>query len=158
MFKYFFLSLFYFFLFQAGNSVLAQKRWHNLLPVNRTDKEGNRHGFYRLYWDDKYKIPMNNGRFKHGKEVGKWMYYDHEGNLQKTERHKKNHILIKEYYPSGKLHKKGKAHFIENEKELHFYYHRDFKIYDERGKWIAIEWYYKGQLMSIEKIDHSAKN
>lgn len=119
--------------------------------INRFDKEGRYHGRWKLYLGEgKDKVLIRNGRFKHGKEVGKWRYYYPSGSLYIYEEHKRweNTFLMKRYYENGNLMKEGQAIMINNGKSVEYFWYGEWKVYDDQGNYIYTEVYKDGNLIA----------
>ncbi|MFT2007632.1 toxin-antitoxin system YwqK family antitoxin [Pontibacter sp. 13R65] len=108
--------------------------------INRFDKEGQFHGRWKVYHEeDGYLI--RKGRFRHGREVGKWKYYYPDGTTYMVERWKprKGEILVKRYNENGTLNREGKARLDTTGERLRFYWFGDWKVYNENGQYSHTE-------------------
>lgn len=119
--------------------------------INRFDKEGKYHGRWKVYLGEgKNKVLIRDGRFKHGKEVGKWRYYYPSGSLYIYEEHNRweNTFLMKRYYENGNLMKEGHAIMINNGKSVAYFWYGEWKVYDEQGNYTHTEIYKDGNLIA----------
>jgi antitoxin component YwqK of YwqJK toxin-antitoxin module len=119
--------------------------------INRFDKEGRYHGRWKVYLGEgKDKVLIRNGRFSHGKEVGKWRYYYPSGSLYIYEEHKRweNTFQMKRYYENGNLKKEGQAIMINNGKAVEYFWYGEWKVYDEQGNYTHTEVYDNGNLIA----------
>ncbi|HNR49294.1 MAG TPA: hypothetical protein PKN14_08585 [Bacteroidia bacterium] len=124
------------------------------LFINKYDNEGNRKGLWKHYWDEEKHV-QRKGRYKHGKEIKTWKYYNIDGALVKKEKYNKNRdsITITNYYPKRKIESTGKACLInENDSTLHFYWTGLWKFYDKNGNLNHTELYERGRKISTQKI------
>ena len=119
-----------------------------IFKINKSDKHGNRQGYWEHYWNDEGDI-QRKGKYKHGLEVKKWKYYDLNGKLIKQEKYSKKRdvINIKTYYDNKKIKSNGKAFLInENDSILHFYWQGPWNYYSPTGVLEKTEWYEKGKI------------
>ncbi|WP_461490271.1 toxin-antitoxin system YwqK family antitoxin [Pontibacter sp. HJ8] len=132
---------------QAGPPL--KKLWP--FHINRFDKEGRFHGRWKLY-DAEQTILIRNGRFRHGKEVGKWRYYYPDGKLRKVEYHtnKSAGFLIRFYHDNGQLEKEGMAQVVETEREIRYFWYGTWQVYDRQGQFSHTEYYEKGKEIKLK--------
>lgn len=119
-----------------------------IFKINKSDKHGNRQGYWEHYWNDEGDI-QRKGKYKHGLEVKKWKYYDLSGKLIKQEKYNKKRdvIDIKTYYENKKIKSNGQAFLInENDSILHFYWQGPWDYYSPNGELEKTEWYEKGKI------------
>jgi antitoxin component YwqK of YwqJK toxin-antitoxin module len=123
-----------------------------LFKTNCVDRDGKFHGKWKIYLGEgKDKKLIRNGRFKHGKEVGKWTYYYPDGRIYFREKHKRwqNEFFMQRYHENGSLMREGKAIMISTSTGVNYFWFGDWKVYDEKGKYIYTEVYRNGVV--IEK-------
>lgn len=92
---------------------------------------------------------ISKGRFKKGEEVATWKFYENKI-LYKTEKYKDNIIIVKIYYPDGKLKVKGFNKQERTAQGLHWYYTGTWKYYSIDGKLDSSKFFYKGE--EVERI------
>lgn len=115
--------------------------------INKYDKEGNRKGFWKHYWDDQGHL-QRKGRYKKGVETKTWKYFDLDGSLVKKEKYNKSHdiIYITNYYSRRKIESMGKACLVnEADSTLHFYWTGLWNFYNRDGTLNHTEMYERGK-------------
>lgn len=119
--------------------------------INRFDKEGRFHGRWKVFLGEgKDRVMIRNGRFKHGKEIGKWRYYYPSGALYIYEEHKRyeNVYIMKRYHENGNLMKEGQAMTVNNGKGVKYFWIGEWKVYNEQGEYTHTEVYRDGSLVA----------
>lgn len=122
---------------------------------NRLDAQKERHGRWRVFYDDASTQLATDGRYRHGKPVGRWRYYSPKNIIARQERYRwwiPGRLLVKEFYPSGKIAKKGQAQIVREGDVVHFYWFGPWQEYAETGRLIARAWYKMGQLQHREPL------
>lgn len=151
-------SFLFFSLFYLSQSLCGSPQVQ-IFKSNRTDKDGERHGKWKTYWNEERDNIYRKGKFKHGLETGKWKYYDELGNLVKTEKYVFNRkiIITKNYFASGKLESEGEAHLLnETDGTLHYFWQGTWKFYSQEGELLRAEEYVKGKKVILNKAtDHN---
>lgn len=120
--------------------------------VNRY-KNGLREGLWITYVDSANKKIESKGKFKVGREKGKWKYYSEDGVLRRKEVFRKEEIFITYYYDNGKKESCGMALIKLDANLLHFYWTGDWKYYDRIGKLKRIATFKNGEEISERKMD-----
>lgn len=116
------------------------------LATGRTDRQGDRQGRYRTYYDDARMQPFIRGRYRHGQPVGRWRYYAQAGALQHKERYRRHGLSdITYYYPSGQVAKQGHARLADEPDGLHFYWFGDWNYYSPAGALDSVQVYTLGK-------------
>ncbi|TXK26574.1 hypothetical protein FVR03_21660 [Pontibacter qinzhouensis] len=107
---------------------------------NKFDKQGQFHGRWKVYHEEEGYL-IRKGRFRHGREVGKWTYYYPDGTTYMQEKWKKrsNEVLVKRYHENGLLHREGKGRLDTAGEHLRFYWFGDWKVYNENGQYTHTE-------------------
>jgi antitoxin component YwqK of YwqJK toxin-antitoxin module len=120
--------------------------------INKYDKQGNRKGKWKIYWDDTQL--QSQGKYKEGWQKGVWKYYDQQGHLaQKQTHHKDKTIDIVYYFPNGKIESKGKARIKEDEKgDIQFFWYNQWLFYNADGSFKTEKYYLEGQVMEVEEF------
>ncbi len=129
-----------------GTKEKDKKHFLGLFGSNKFDKQGCYHGRWKVYVND---VLVRNGRFKHGKEVGKWRYYHMNGNLMMEERYKRklNHIPVKRYHENGNLARIGQARKIESGNIIKYFWFGEWQVYNSTGQFSHTEYYENGNLV-----------
>lgn len=117
--------------------------------VNKFNRKKRRTGQWEFYWDDITKDVSSSGKFRNGKQVGKWKYYSQEGKIERIE---KNRLLSKkikttQYYPNGQVEKTGFAKVVIDDEYVNYFWVGNWKCYDESGKFVKTETYENGELV-----------
>lgn len=108
-------------------------------------KNGMRLGVWRMYYDAGKKQISSCGKYRKNVPRGKWRYYNREGKVIRTEHYRRKRIDIVYFFPNGKVYKKGRARLEDKDSTLHFYFYGRWKRYDEKGNFVAYEYYQKGR-------------
>ncbi|TYZ11476.1 hypothetical protein FY528_07220 [Hymenobacter lutimineralis] len=122
---------------------------------NQLDAQKERHGRWRVFYDDSSTQLATDGRYRHGKPVGRWRYYSPKNSLARQERYrwwKTGRLLVKEFYPNGKIAKKGQAQIVREGDVVHFYWFGPWQEYAETGAPVSRAWYKMGQLQHREPL------
>lgn len=128
---------------------------------NKYDKEGLYHGKWTFFYDDNTTV-MRKGKFKHGQQVRKWMYYLADGTRYRREKYRRanDEVHTTLFHPNGKVAVKGVAQYYENATKIHYYWQGDWKYYTEDGKFLKTVFYSKGkaqQVKSTAGVEEQAK-
>lgn len=98
-------------------------------------------------------VNIQKGRYNNkGQQKGTWRYRQN-GKLYRKEKYRDSIVTITLYHPNGKRSGQGKAHYIEENNSLHFYYNGLWKIYDIKGKKEANKHYEYGILINTQIIE-----
>lgn len=125
--------------------------------LNGFDKHGERHGRWLTYMDDEKKIKSFEGKFRHGKTVGKSYYYTNDGVLERIEINRRNKLKTTFYYPNAKVRLKGNARIDNLPDKVHYYYYGKWKAYTDSGNLLKYCYYNKGQLVKTVYLDKNNK-
>lgn len=117
--------------------------------LNQLNRKKHRAGQWEFYWEDDNSRVSSKGKFRNGKQVGKWTYYSQEGNIERVEI---NRMLSKkmkttQYYSNGKVEKTGFAKVVIDKEYINYYWVGKWKCYDESGNFVKTEVYEKGELV-----------
>lgn len=128
----------------------ADKKMQWPFKHNRYDKANRQHGMWKIHLADNTTL-LRKGRYKHGKERGKWRYYYPDGKVRKIEYHKpnSNEFLIKIFHDNGQLEKQGMAKVVETERDIHYYWFGTWQVYNRQGQFSHTEYYEKGNEMTL---------
>lgn len=109
--------------------------------INRFDNSNRFHGMWKIKGADG-KTLLRKGRFKHGKEKGKWRYYYPSGQLMMVERYKRklDYIQVRRYHENGALAREGQAKVEETKQKTRYFWFGNWKVYDEQGNFSHMEY------------------
>jgi hypothetical protein len=116
---------------------------------NHRDAKGQRHGYWQEYFDAAEKQVANRGRYRHGRPVGLWRYYNPNQQLERKERYLRvpaRQLAITYYHPNGQIARQGRAQYVLQPDGAQFYWFGEWKRYSESGQAETPEYYVKGQL------------
>ena len=128
------------------------KRWYLPFQVNAFDKNQEYHGRWKVYINDDKDL-IRNGRFRHGREVGTWYYYNPGGKLFMKEKYTRNSPVIQvwRYHENGNVAKAGTAKLYRDATMAHYYWEGDWQVFDKQGNFTHTETYLKGNLLRYDK-------
>ncbi|MFT6749415.1 MAG: antitoxin component YwqK of YwqJK toxin-antitoxin module [Flavobacterium sp.] len=87
--------------------------------------------------------------YKNGQETKTWRIYKNN-TISKSEKYKGNTSTIKFYNEAKQVIATGKTQLDETEKLVHWYYHGDWRFYDNNGKLLQTKSYYYGKIMATK--------
>lgn len=138
---------------------------------NRFDHNGRETGRWRTYYDAGKKQPHTAGRYRHGRPVQKFQYYDPIGQLDRTETYsKEGYCEVSYWHPGGQLARRGPAQWISGPGKLpRFYWYGTWTSYEPDGQIAAVqtyidgnitraETYEKGQLIEVEMFERNKRS
>lgn len=125
--------------------------------LNRYDKKGQRQGRWVVYLDSAKTLKSIEGRYKHGNAVGKFHYYNMQGQLERKEITRFKILRTTMYYPDGTIRLKGKARIENLTDKIHYYFYGKWLYYDKQGKLLKYCYYEKGILVRTEYVDKNNK-
>ena len=115
---------------------------------NRFDRSGDhRHGPWRGYLDAQEEHLLSKGRFRHGRQVGRWQYFSPTGQRERTERfhrHPAGLVTLTMYHPNSRVAKRGQARYVSTAAEEHFFWFGKWRCYTETGRELPAEYYLNG--------------
>lgn len=116
--------------------------------INRTDKDGNYHGRWKVYFGEDNTV-IRNGRFRHGHEVGTWRYFYPDGTRYMKEKYSRNseQVKVEKYHENGNLARKGVARVIKTSTMDRYFWFGDWEVFDTNGNFSHIEVYDRGILI-----------
>ena len=113
---------------------------------NRYDRHDHPKGRWRTFYDAENKQPYTAGRYRHGRPVQTFNYYDPTGSLAKSEHYgREGYCDVTDWYPSGKPARRGKAQWVTSGKEARFYWYGPWVSFSEQGDTTALETYLDGK-------------
>jgi hypothetical protein len=118
-------------------------------PAGRFDRLGQRQGRHRAYYDDARTQLLTQGRYRHGRPVGRWCYYSLAGELQRRERyHRHGFSDVAYYYPSGRVARRGRARVVEEPSGPHFFWLGEWQHLSPAGTLDSVQLYEVGKCVS----------
>ncbi|WP_157600727.1 toxin-antitoxin system YwqK family antitoxin [Rufibacter sp. DG15C] len=125
---------------------------------NQVDKDGNRHGRWRVFYEHKQAQVLSQGKYKHGKDFGTWKTFSETGKLERLEKYERNGKRIQTtfYHPNGKVSHKGAAYLFEQDSLLMYKWHGDWQYYDSLGTWVGWKSFHRGRPTSEKPIPTKA--
>ena len=122
------------------------------------DHQGQRHGRNRTYYDEARTQLLTQGRYRHGRAVGRWRYYAQAGELQRQERYRRHGLSdIAYYYPTGRVARRGRARTVDEPRGPHFYWFGDWQFYSPTGALDSVQVYEVGKRISTKYLTDKRK-
>lgn len=88
---------------------------------NRYDRNSLAKGRWRTYYDAEGKQPFTTGKYRHGRPVGTFRYFDPTGALDHSERYGQDGLCeVTYWHPSGQVARRGHAQWVTGKKEPAF--------------------------------------
>ena len=127
---------------------------------NRFDRHGRETGRWRTYYDVNNKEPFTAGRYRHGRPVKIFRYYDPTGKLDRTEQYQREGFCAVTYWHAGgQVARKGQAQWVTGKgQNPRFYWYGPWTSYDANGQITSIQTYADGQLTRTETYEHGQLN
>lgn len=97
------------------------------------------------------------GRYRKGKEVGKWKYFMN-GKLVRKEKYRGAMALVRFFHPNGKVESEGKTYFDTSASSAHWYYDGEWKFFSDNGQLLSTRVYKEGELISEKQYGKHMKN
>lgn len=118
-------------------------------PAERFDRQGQRQGRHRAYYDDARTQLLTRGRYRHGRPVRRWRYYALAGELQRQERYRRHGFSdISYYYPGGQVARQGRARVLDEPSGAHFFWLGEWQHYSPAGTLDSVQLYELGKPVS----------
>jgi antitoxin component YwqK of YwqJK toxin-antitoxin module len=120
--------------------------------VNKFDKQGNRKGKWKSYWNNQQVQAV--GKYKNDWQKGVWRFYDEQGRLIQKQKHYKDRTMdIFYYYPNGSIESTGKAKIKYDEKgNIQYFWYNKWLFYNADGSFKTEKYYLEGQVMEEEQL------
>jgi len=117
--------------------------------ANRLDRQGDRQGRWRSYFDEANTQLQTRGHYRHGQPVGRWRYYSATGLLERRECYlgRDGRSLLTYYHPNGRVARRGQARVADEPDGAHFYWFGEWQQFTEAGALDSVKTYNKGQLV-----------
>ncbi len=113
---------------------------------NRYDRRDRPQGRWRTYYDSARTQPYTTGRYRHGRPVRTFRYFDATGALAKTEQYgREGNCLVTDWYASGRPARRGRAQWLTGGKGARFYWFGPWVSFSEQGDTTALDTYVDGQ-------------
>jgi len=128
---------------------------HGFWKPNRFDRHGLETGRWRTYYDSGNKQPFTTGRYKHGRPVRTFHYYDPTGKLDRTEQYQREGLCdVTYWHPGGQVARKGQAQWVTGKGQTpRFYWYGPWTSYDVSGQVTSIQTYVDGGLTRTETYE-----
>ena len=122
---------------------------------NRFDRHGLTTGRWRTYYDDGHHQPYTAGRYRHGRPVKTFQYYDATGKLDRTEAYSQDgYCEVSYWHPGGQLARRGPAQWVTGRgKTPRFYWYGTWTSYEPDGQIAAVQTYVDGKLTRAETYE-----
>ena len=122
---------------------------------NRFDRHGLETGRWRTYYDDYKKKPFTAGRYRHGRPVRTFNYYDPTGKLDHSEAYTKDgHCEVSYWHPGGQLARRGTAQWVTGKgRAPRFYWYGTWTSYAPDSQVTSIQTYTDGTLTRAETYE-----
>ena len=118
-------------------------------PAERLDRQGQRQGRCRTYYDDARTQLLTRGRYRHGQPVGRWRYYALAGDMQRQERYRCHGFSdVAYYYPSGRVARRGRARVVDEPSGPHFFWFGEWQCFSPAGTLDSVQLYRLGKRVS----------
>ncbi len=117
--------------------------------ANRLDRQGDRQGRWRSYFDEANTQLQTRGHYRHGQPVGRWRYYSPTGLLERRERYLgQGQSTITYLYPNGRVARQGQARVAAEPGGAHFYWFGEWRQFTETGVLDSVKTYDKGLVVA----------
>lgn len=113
--------------------------------TNQYGEDGLKTGKWITYWDEEEKTPMSVVFYEHGRETGVSKEYHQNGKLRMKFRHQKGRIRVKNFSQDRKLEQKGWARMEYSKRDVRYYWHGEWKFFNEKRKLIRVAIYENGE-------------
>jgi antitoxin component YwqK of YwqJK toxin-antitoxin module len=131
---------------------------HGFWKPNRFDRHGREQGRWRTYYDagNTRTQPFTEGRYRHGRPVRTFRYYDPTGRLDRTEQYeRKGFCEVTYWHPGGQVARRGNAQWVTGPGQApRFYWYGPWTSYDENGQTTSIQTYTDGSLTRAETYEN----
>lgn len=121
--------------------------------INRLNKHGERHGVWITYNDKEKNSISIKGRYRNGRQVGSFYFYDPDGHLERIEKNRFKKIHTTTYYSNGKKRSKGKAKIQISAEKIHYFFYGKWRYYDTNGIAEKYVYYETGKIIKTVYID-----
>ena len=120
--------------------------------INHKNKNDKKHGLWITWWDDDKTTPMSKYWYDKGKEKWKTKTYHNNGNLAVKFKERGSRLKVKYYDRFGNITHKGWARFDITEEDVHYYWHGEWKYFDEKHRLIKRVIYHEGEAKEENQI------
>lgn len=121
--------------------------------INRLNKHGERQGMWITYSDKEKNSISIKGRYRNGRQVGTFYFYDPDGHLERIEKNRFKKLFTTTYYSDGNIRSKGKAKIQISPEKIHYFFYGKWKYYDTNGMAEKFVYYEKGKIIKTVYID-----
>ena len=113
---------------------------------NRYDRRDRPQGRWRTFYDSARTQPYTSGRYRHGRPVRTFKYYDATGVLSKSEQYgREGYCVVTDWYASGKPARRGQAQWVTGGKGARFYWFGPWASFTEQGDTTSLDFYGDGR-------------
>ena len=141
----------------AGSHAATHYGARGFWNTNRFDRHGLETGRWRTYYDEgrTRKQPFTTGRYKHGRPVKTFRYYDPTGKLDRTEQYQRDGFCeVTYWHPGGQVARKGHAQWVTGKgRAPRFYWYGPWTSYDVNGQITSIQTYDDGNQTRVETYE-----
>ena len=142
----------------AGSHVTTHYGPRGFWKSNRFDRHGLETGRWRTYYDagNTHTQPFTAGRYRHGRPVRTFCYYDLRGRLDRTERYRRQGFCeVTYWHPGGQVARRGPAQWATGGgQNPRFYWYGPWTSYDISGQVTGIQTYADGSLTRAETYEN----
>lgn len=137
----------------ACTTAVPGRRHAAFWRTNGYDHQGEQQGRWRTYYDeDTRQRPYTAGRFRHGRPVGHWRYYNQPGYLDHEERYHKNYSDMMFYYPNGQVARRGRSQVVDEHPNIHYFWFGDWQEFADSGQLLRVDTYEHGRLTGTKEM------
>jgi antitoxin component YwqK of YwqJK toxin-antitoxin module len=122
---------------------LSGQLFHHKINTNNSD--GKKDGLWVTYYNGENKLVQSREHYKDGIETGVCKHYYSNGNIRLKWRYYKNLVKAKYYFENGNLEQKGWSRIEWTAADVHYYWHGQWKFFDEKRKLIRKAFYQYGE-------------
>jgi len=140
----------------AGSKPSSQAGRRGFWRPNHFDRHGRENGRWRTYYDDYNKQPFTTGRYRHGRPVRTFNYYNPLGQLDRTEQYQKDGLCeVTYWHPDGRMARKGTAQWVTGKgRAPRFFWYGAWTSYDPAGQITDVQTYTDGTITRAEKYEN----
>lgn len=139
----------------AGSRFAAAPPAWAFWKLNRTNGHGLAVGRWRTFYDDAKHEPFTAGRYRRGRPVNTFRYYDPAGKLDYTETYGQDgYCEVKYWHPGGQLARRGPAQWVTGQgRPPRFYRYGTWTSYAPDGQTTAVQTYLDGTITRAETYE-----
>ena len=112
---------------------------------NRYDRRDRPQGRWRTYYDSARTQPYTTGRYRHGRPVRTFRYFDPGGALGKSEQYgRAGNCVVTDWYAGSRPARRGRAQWLTGSKGARFFWFGPWVSFSEQGDTTALDTYVNG--------------